>query len=87
VLFLSLQLEQHQQQQNFGKEQQQLERSCTISKCAKPRSASSGSWLLLGAANMWLLLLLLLQAEPVILLDPNTLSEDGTVALKDAVFR
>jgi hypothetical protein len=33
------------------------------------------------------LLLLLLQAEPVVLLDPNTLSEDGTVALKDAVFR
>lgn len=27
-----------------------------------------------------------LKAEPVILLDPNTLSEDGTVALKDAVF-
>eukprot|EP00882_Tetradesmus_deserticola_P019405 GHRQ01020886.1.p1 GENE.GHRQ01020886.1~~GHRQ01020886.1.p1 ORF type:complete len:455 (+),score=131.29 GHRQ01020886.1:102-1466(+) len=27
-----------------------------------------------------------LQAEPVILLDPNTLSGDGTVALKDAVF-
>lgn len=27
-----------------------------------------------------------LKAEPVVLLDPNTLSEDGTVALKDAVF-
>lgn len=27
-----------------------------------------------------------LQAEPVCLLDPNTLSEDGTVALKDATF-
>lgn len=26
------------------------------------------------------------QAAPVILLDPNTLSDDGTVALKDAVF-
>jgi hypothetical protein len=37
----------------------------------------------LEVASMWLLL----QAEPVILLDPNTLSEDGTVALKDAVFR
>jgi hypothetical protein len=27
-----------------------------------------------------------LKAEPVCLLDPNTLSEDGTVALKDATF-
>jgi prolyl oligopeptidase len=27
-----------------------------------------------------------LQAEAVCLLDPNTLSEDGTVALKDATF-
>ncbi|KAF8058088.1 Prep [Scenedesmus sp. PABB004] len=27
-----------------------------------------------------------LQGEPVVLLDPNGLSEDGTVALKDAVF-
>ena len=27
-----------------------------------------------------------LQAPPVCLLDPNTLSEDGTVALKDAAF-
>jgi prolyl oligopeptidase PreP (S9A serine peptidase family) len=27
-----------------------------------------------------------LKAEPVCLLDPNTLSDDGTVALKDATF-
>jgi len=27
-----------------------------------------------------------LTAEPVVLLDPNSLSDDGTVALKDAVF-
>ncbi len=27
-----------------------------------------------------------LDAEPVVLLDPNTLSEDGTVALKDIAF-
>jgi prolyl oligopeptidase len=27
-----------------------------------------------------------LEAEPWVLLDPNTLSEDGTVALRDASF-
>jgi hypothetical protein len=55
--------------------------------CLQPHCVGSQHLQSLLPLLVLTLLLLALQAEPVILLDPNTLSEDGTVALKDAVFR